>query len=54
LELGLRFNDQFQRAIIFLADAHRDDRKRFVVRSEEKLTAFGELEAEISHAQASV
>ncbi len=40
--------------IIFLADAHRDDGKRFVVRSEEKLTAFGELEAEISHAQASV
>jgi hypothetical protein len=29
------------------------DGKRFVVRSEEKLTAFGELEAEISHAQAS-
>jgi hypothetical protein len=29
---------------IFVADAHRDDRKRFVVRSEEKLTVFLELE----------
>jgi len=27
-----------------IADAHRDDRKRFVVRAEEKLTAFLELE----------
>ena len=29
---------------IFVADAHRDDGKRFVVRGEEKLTAFSELE----------
>jgi len=29
---------------IWIADAHRDDGKRFVVRSEEKLTAFLELE----------
>ena len=29
---------------IFVADAHRDDGKRFVVRAEEKLTAFLELE----------
>jgi hypothetical protein len=36
---------------IFIADPHRGDGKRFVVRSEEKLTAFGELEAEISQAQ---
>ncbi len=27
-----------------IADAHRDDRKRFVVRADEKLTAFLELE----------
>ena len=33
---------------IFVADAHRDDGKRFVVRSEEKLTAFLELEG-ITH-----
>jgi len=30
---------------IFVADAHRDDGKRFVVRADEKLTAFVELEA---------
>jgi hypothetical protein len=29
---------------IFVADAHRDDGKRFIVRSDEKLTAFLELE----------
>jgi hypothetical protein len=30
---------------IFIADAHRDDGKRFVVRADEKLTAFLELES---------
>jgi len=30
---------------IFVADAHRDDGKRFVVRPDEKLTAFLELES---------
>jgi hypothetical protein len=29
---------------IWIADAHRDDRKRFVVRADEILTAFLELE----------
>ena len=29
------------RRTIFGADAHRDDGKRFVVRADEKLTAFG-------------
>jgi hypothetical protein len=29
---------------IWIADAHRDDGKRFVVRPDEKLTAFLELE----------
>ncbi len=29
---------------IFVADAHRDNRKRLVARSKEKLTAFLELE----------
>jgi|SRR6516165_3150357 hypothetical protein len=28
---------------IWIADAHRDDRKRFVVRADEKLTGFLEL-----------
>jgi hypothetical protein len=29
---------------IFVVDAHRDDGKRFVVRADERLTAFVELE----------
>jgi hypothetical protein len=29
---------------IWVADAHRDDGKRFIVRADEKLTAFLELE----------
>jgi hypothetical protein len=33
---------------IWIADAHRDDGKRFVVRADEKLTAFMELEAAVS------
>ena len=32
---------------ISVADAHRGDRKRFVVRADEKLTAFMELESAI-------
>jgi hypothetical protein len=32
---------------IWIADAHRDDGKRFVVRADDKLTAFLELEAVI-------
>jgi hypothetical protein len=36
---------------IFVADAHRDNGKRFVVRAEEKLTAFIELEAAIRTAE---
>ena len=43
----------FQRLIptgrtIWTADAHRDDGKRFVARSDEKLTAFLELEPAIT------
>jgi hypothetical protein len=34
-------------ATISFADAHRGDGKRFVVRADEKLTAFLELEATI-------
>jgi hypothetical protein len=37
---------------IWIADAHRDDGKRFVVRADEKLTAFVELESVIRAAQA--
>ena len=32
---------------IWIADAHRDNEKRFVVRADEKLTAFVELELAI-------
>jgi hypothetical protein len=32
---------------IWIADAHRDDGKRFVVRADEKLIAFVELESAI-------
>ena len=31
---------------IFVADAHRDDGKRFIVHADDKLTAFAELERE--------
>jgi hypothetical protein len=32
---------------IFVADAHRSDSQRFIVRADEKLTAFLELESVI-------
>jgi hypothetical protein len=32
---------------MFVADANRDDGKRFIVRADEKLTAFLELESAI-------
>jgi hypothetical protein len=35
----------FNGRTIGIADAHRDDGKRFIVRADEKLTAFVELEA---------
>jgi hypothetical protein len=37
----------FNGRAIFVADAHRDDGKRFVVRADEKLTAFMELESAV-------
>jgi hypothetical protein len=39
---------------IWIADAHRDDGKRFVARADEKLTAFLELERAISVATSSL
>jgi hypothetical protein len=33
-----------EKRTIWIVDAHRDDGKRFVVRADEKLTAFLELE----------
>jgi hypothetical protein len=32
---------------IWIVDAHRDDGKRFIVRADQKLTAFMELESAI-------
>ena len=36
---------------IWIVDAHRGDKKRFVVRADEKLTVFMELEAAIQSAE---
>jgi hypothetical protein len=41
------FASDSQGRTIWIADAHRDDGKRFVVRAGEKLTAFLELESAI-------
>jgi hypothetical protein len=38
---------------IWIADAHRGDGKRYVVRADEKLTAFLELEAAVEPFNAS-
>jgi len=37
--------------VIFVADAHRGNGKRFVVRADEKLTAFMEVESAIRSGQ---
>ncbi len=47
LELGLRRTVDSRGRTIFVADAHRSDGHRFVVRANEKLTAFLELESAI-------
>jgi hypothetical protein len=39
---------------IWIADAHRDNGNRFVVHADEKLTAFLELEWEITQAKSSI
>jgi hypothetical protein len=44
LELGCVSTVDSSGRTIFVADAHRDDGKRFVVHADEKLTAFLELE----------
>jgi hypothetical protein len=41
----------FDERTIWIADAHRGDGKRFVVRADEKLTAFVELESAIRFVQ---
>jgi hypothetical protein len=37
----------FNGRTIFIADAHRDNGKRFVVRADERLTAFVELKSAV-------
>ena len=44
LELGYVSAIDSQGRTIWITDAHRDDGKRYVVRADEKLTAFVELE----------
>jgi hypothetical protein len=51
MELGLCLCDRFERADNWIADAHRGDGKRFVVRADEKLTAFIELESALRTGQ---
>ena len=46
MELGLRFSVDYEGRTIWIVDAHRDG-KRFVVRADEKLTAFGDIESAI-------
>jgi len=45
--LGLVSASDSRGRTIWIADAHRDDGKRFVVRADEKLTTFLELESAI-------
>jgi len=40
LDLGLRVSRGFWGRTIWIPDAHRRDGKRYIVRSDEKLTAF--------------
>ncbi len=44
----------FNGRTIWIADAHRDDGKRFIVRADEKLTAFVELESVIGSARTAI
>jgi len=48
LELGLRLQRLYSRGrAIWVADVNRDENRRFIVRADEKLTAFVELDSTI-------
>jgi len=47
LELGCVSGVDSNGRTIFVADAHHGDGQRFIVRADEKLTAFVELESAI-------
>jgi hypothetical protein len=48
LELGCVSAIDASGRTIWIADAHRDDGKRFIVRADEKLTAFVELKSAVN------
>jgi hypothetical protein len=47
LELGCVSAVDFQGRTIWIVDAQRGDGRRFIVRADEKLTAFVELERQV-------
>jgi hypothetical protein len=47
MELGLRSAVDSEGRTIWIVDAHRDDGRRFIVRADEKLSAFVELERQV-------
>ena len=47
MDLGCVASVTAEGRIIFVADAHRDNGKRFVVHADDRLTAFLELESAI-------
>jgi len=47
LELGLGLTVDSQGRTIWIVDAHRGDGKRFIVRADEMLSAFVELERQV-------
>jgi hypothetical protein len=47
LELGLRFAIDREGRTIWIVDAQRGDRRRFIVHADEKLSAFVELERQV-------
>ena len=54
MELGCVSAVDSEGRTIWIADAHRSDGKRFVVRADEKLTAFVELELAIHAASSKI
>jgi hypothetical protein len=47
MEFALGLSSPFEGRTIWITDAHRDDGRRFIVRSDEILSAFVELEREV-------
>jgi len=46
--LGWVLAVDYEARTIWIADAHRDDGKRFIVRADEKLTAFVDLKSQLA------